>query len=110
MECHENISFFSILPQKTYKSGSKMSQIKYDAIMDLSPKIQSKLSFSASTCNETLVDTVTDDKLTASSEYDVIYTAGKARLSSTGWGSKSNTEDNAPWIQVTICFLFLSPV
>uniref|UniRef100_A0A8W8HL54 F5/8 type C domain-containing protein n=1 Tax=Magallana gigas TaxID=29159 RepID=A0A8W8HL54_MAGGI len=49
-------------------------------------------------CNEYLVDTVTDDKLTASSIYDDNYLAAKARLSSTGWSPEKQEHD--PWIQV----------
>lgn len=74
--------------------------------MDQLPKIQSILSFSASACNESLVNTVPNDKLTASSEYSRYYTASKARLSSTGWGANSKYFDSEPWIQVTI-FLYI---
>lgn len=57
--------------------------------------------FSASTCNETLVDTVTDDKLTASSEFGSWCSAEKSRLSSrNGWRPKDT--DNNSWIQVPV--------
>uniref|UniRef100_A0A8W8HL61 F5/8 type C domain-containing protein n=1 Tax=Magallana gigas TaxID=29159 RepID=A0A8W8HL61_MAGGI len=49
-------------------------------------------------CNEYMVDTVTDDKLTASSIYNLNYPAAKARLSSTGWSPDKDEHD--PWIQV----------
>ncbi|XP_065944395.1 uncharacterized protein [Magallana gigas] len=49
-------------------------------------------------CNEYMVDTVTDDKLTASSIYDDDYLPAKARLSSTGWSPDAQEDD--PWIQV----------
>lgn len=47
-----------------------------------------------------MVDTVTDDKLTASSIYNNDYPAAKARLSSTGWGP--NAQEDDPWIQVQL--------
>lgn len=58
------------------------------------------ISFSlASTCNESLVDTVTDDKLTASSHVTISYSADKARMSSIGW-IPSIIDDS--WIQVHV--------
>lgn len=51
-----------------------------------------------------MVDTLSDDKFTASSCFNTIYntgfTADKARLSSTGW-SPDHT-DTIPWIQVFV--------
>lgn len=56
--------------------------------------------FLASTCNESLVDTVTDDKLTASSSGGIFYSADKARMSSSGWSPYIVYDD--PWIQVHV--------
>lgn len=56
--------------------------------------------FLASTCNESLVDTVTDDKLTASSKDSIFYSADKARMSSSGWIPLKLNDD--PWIQVHV--------
>uniref|UniRef100_A0A8W8HLD9 F5/8 type C domain-containing protein n=1 Tax=Magallana gigas TaxID=29159 RepID=A0A8W8HLD9_MAGGI len=53
----------------------------------------------ASTCNETLVDTVTNDKLTASSKLGDWVSVEKSRLSS-GNGWMPEDTDNNPWIQV----------
>lgn len=47
-----------------------------------------------------MLDTVTDDKLTASSIYDYDYLANKSRLSSTGWSPDAQEDD--PWIQVQL--------
>uniref|UniRef100_A0A8W8HLS1 F5/8 type C domain-containing protein n=1 Tax=Magallana gigas TaxID=29159 RepID=A0A8W8HLS1_MAGGI len=55
----------------------------------------------ASTCNETLVDTVTDDKLTASSSFNDWCSAEKSRLStSNGW--RPEITDNNTWIQAIV--------
>lgn len=49
-----------------------------------------------------MLDTVTDDKLTASSIYNsyYMYLAAKARLSRTGWSPDEDEDD--PWIQVQL--------
>lgn len=51
-------------------------------------------------CSDYMVDTVTDDKLTASSIYGGSYTADKAKLSSNGWSPDASKSD--PWIQVIV--------
>lgn len=63
-------------------------------------KCKRKFIFSVLGCNEYMVDTVTDDKLTASSIYNLNYPAAKARLSSTGWSPDKDEHD--PWIQVQL--------
>ena len=53
---------------------------------------------SAQQCNSSLLDTVADSQLTASSTFSSSYSARAARLSRIGWSPQETEVD--PWVQV----------